>query len=78
MPLMVGGPDMANNRQVLLFSSTVGVSPKPYYTFFFIKIKKNFLPTAGNSSNEARNDYNEPNKIFASYFAGLFEGDGHI
>jgi hypothetical protein len=62
MPLMVGGPDMANNRQVLLFSSTVGVSPKPYYT----------------SSNGARNNYNEPDKIFASYFAGLFEGDGHI
>jgi hypothetical protein len=75
---MVGGPDMANNRQVLLFSSTVGVSPKPYYTFFFI-YKKNFSShREENSSNEARNDYNEPNKIFASYFAGLFEGDGHI
>lgn len=62
MPLMVGGPDMANNRHLLLFSSTAGVSPKPYYT----------------SSNGARCDYNEPYKIFASYFAGLFEGDGHI
>jgi cytochrome c oxidase subunit 1 len=67
MPLMVGGPDMANNSQVLLFSSTsllneVSISPNPYYT----------------SSNGSRQDYNERYKIFASYFAGLFEGDGHI
>jgi hypothetical protein len=62
LPLLVGGPDMAKNRQVLLFSSTVGVAPKPYYT----------------SSNGPRYDYNEPYKIFGSYLAGLFEGDGHI
>ena len=62
MPLMVGGPDMANNRQVLLFSSIVSVAPKPYYP----------------CSNGRRNNYNEPYKTFASYMAGLFEGDGHI
>jgi len=62
MPLMVGGPDMAKNRQVLLFSSTVGVAPKPYYT----------------SSNGPRYDYNELYNNFGSYLAGLFEGDGHI
>ena len=63
MPLMVGGPDMANNRYVLLFSSTLGAcySPQPYYT----------------SSNEPNNYYNE-SKLFGSYLAGLFEGDGHI
>jgi len=64
MPLMVGGPDMANNRQVLLFSSTVDVAPKPNYT--------SYVPSY------ASNDYNEPYKIFGSYLAGLFEGDGHI
>lgn len=53
---------ISNNRQVLLFSSTVGVAPKPYYT----------------SSNGPRYDYNEPYKIFGSYLAGLYEGDGHI
>ena len=64
MPLMVGGPDMANNRQVLLFSSTVDVAPKPNYTSYVASC--------------ASNDYNEPYKIFGSYLAGLFEGDGHI
>src|SRR5689334_8282079 len=62
LPLMVGGPDMAKNRQVLLFSSIFGVAPKSYYT----------------SSTGPRYDYNGPNKIFGSYLAGLFEGDGHI
>lgn len=62
LPLMVGGPDMAKNRQVLLFSSIFGVAPKSYNT----------------SSNGPRYDYNGPNKIFGSYLAGLFEGDGHI
>jgi len=55
---------MANNRQVLLFSYTVGVTPKSNYT--------SYVPS------RASNDYNEPDKIFGSYLAGLFEGDGHI
>jgi hypothetical protein len=64
LPLLVGGPDMANNRQVPLFSYTVDVSPKSNYTRYV--------------SSRASNDYNEPYKIFGSYLAGLFEGDGHI
>jgi hypothetical protein len=61
MPLMVGGPDMAKNRPVFLFSSTFGV-PKSYNT----------------SNNGPCKDCSEPHKIFCSYLAGLFEGDGHI
>ena len=64
LPLLVGGPDMAKHRQVLLFSSTVDVAPKPNYT--------SYVPSC------ASNYYNEPYKIFGSYLAGLFEGDGHI
>jgi len=64
LPLLVGGPDMAKHRQVLLFSSTVGVVSKPNYT--------SYVPSC------ASNDYNKPYKIFGSYLAGLFEGDGHI
>jgi hypothetical protein len=61
---------MANNRQVLPFSSTHGVAPKPNYTSY---VPSSFFKKAGDS-----NDYNKPGKIFGSYLAGLFEGDGHI
>ena len=70
LPLLVGGPDMANYRQVLPFSSTVGLTPKLNYTSY---VPSSFFKKAGDS-----NDYNEPGKIFGSYLAGLFEGDGHI
>ncbi len=61
---------MANYRQVLPFSSTVGLTPKLNYTSY---VPSSFFKKAGDS-----NDYNEPGKIFGSYLAGLFEGDGHI
>ena len=52
LPLLVGGPDMANKKVLLGF--------KKYF------------------SSKLNNNNNDGDKIFKSYLAGLFEGDGHI
>lgn len=71
LPLMVGGPDMANNK-VLLFSCVFGVASLPKPNF----IRENKLNTCYISS--VSNNYHNHNKNLGSYLAGLFEGDGHI
>lgn len=68
MPLMIGGPDMAN-KQVFLFSSFM----------FFVKNSYSILKDRVKlivyfSSMSINNNNNN----FGSYLAGLFEGDGHI
>lgn len=71
LPLMVGGPDMANNK-VLLFSCVFGVASLPKPNF----VKESKLKTC--YINSVSNNYHNHNKNLGSYLAGLFEGDGYI
>lgn len=71
MPLMVGGPDMAN-KKVLLFSCIFGAGRLPEPNFVMeSKLKAWFISSVSNN-------YNNHNENLGSYLAGLFEGDGHI
>ena len=64
LPLLVGGPDMAKQKDRLVkkytYNSKVKFTEKKYYS------------TQYNGNN------NNKESIFNSYIAGLFEGDGHI
>jgi len=68
MPLMIGGPDMAKQRDSLtrkhLHKNFNKIGVRHYSTYS--KILEN---NESNSNN---------NMKFNSYLAGLFEGDGHI
>jgi heme/copper-type cytochrome/quinol oxidase subunit 1 len=75
LPLLVGGPDMANIRRVHLFSSTFGLGPLPLKSSF---LKDKNFKLYYTRCNYLQNYNNYPLKIFGSYLAGLFEGDGHI
>jgi len=88
MPLTIGGADMANNK-LLLFSCVFGVASLSKPNFVRENILKacyisSVFSGVGNPSGFSRqstpksNNYNNYNKNFASYLAGLFEGDGHI
>jgi cytochrome c oxidase subunit 1 len=74
MPLMIGGPDMAKQRDSL--------TRKYLHNKNFNKIEVRHYSTHNKNpeNNEPNFNNNESimNMKFNSYLAGLFEGDGHI
>ena len=74
LPLLVGGPDMAN-KSVLLFSCTFSLIVNSLL-YFFNKIKLRAYYSTSANANVNINHNNIKN--LGSYLAGLFEGDGHI
>jgi hypothetical protein len=74
LPLLVGGPDMAKEKDRLVkqytYNSKVKFTGKNYYSTF---------SNHNNKNNRNKKNVNDNNKIIlSSYIAGLFEGDGHI
>jgi hypothetical protein len=66
LPLLVGGPDMAKQKDHFVRKYTYNTK---------IKLKNNrYYSTYRNCNNSHNNNKN----LFGSYIAGLFEGDGHI
>lgn len=75
LPLLVGGPDMANKGSLSFSYDAV---------FFYFFIKKSFsnftdkLRLNVYFSSCASTGFNNNRKNLGPYLAGLFEGDGHI
>ena len=65
LPLLVGGPDMAKQKDLLVRKHTHNSNTK-------LKGKRYYSTYKGN------NNTNNKKILFNSYLAGLFEGDGHI
>lgn len=77
MPLMIGGPDMAN-KMVLLFSCALSLVD-PFLNLIDKLRKRAYHSSSANANaNANNNNLNSDNNNLASYLAGLFEGDGHI
>jgi Cytochrome C and Quinol oxidase polypeptide I len=70
LPLIVGGPDMAKEKDLFFNKHTFNSKKKNRY------INKNNKNNMNNSINIKNT--NIKNENINSYLAGLFEGDGHI
>src|SRR5258706_11908196 len=75
LPLMVGGPDMANTN-----TKTNYPGSKNYNKCLNLNIKRNIFHTLHNNINTKNTllSYKDKKISLNSYLAGLFEGDGHI
>ncbi len=77
LPLMVGGPDMANAKTN---TKTNYLDSKNYNKCLNLNIKRNIFHTLHNNINTKNIllSYKDKKISLNSYLAGLFEGDGHI
>ena len=71
LPLMVGGPDMAKQKDLLVRTHTHNSNTK-------LKGKRFYSTYKGDNNTNKQGSNNKNKQIFNSYLAGLFEGDGHI
>jgi len=71
MPLMIGGPDMAKQRDSLTRKHL-------HKNFNKIRVRHYSTYSKKLENNEPNSNNNINNMKFNSYLAGLFEGDGHI
>jgi cytochrome c oxidase subunit 1 len=79
LPLLVGGPDMAKQRDIQVrrhtYNSTIKFTEKRYYS---TSNKSNSNNNVSKMKTEMKMEMLENKSIFSSYLTGLFEGDGHI
>jgi heme/copper-type cytochrome/quinol oxidase subunit 1 len=68
LPLIVGGPDMAKEKDLLVNK----------HTFNSHKKKSDINKNNMNNNSINMKNINIKNNNITSYLAGLFEGDGHI
>ena len=79
LPLLVGGPDMAKQRDIQVrrhtYNPTIKFTEERYYS---TSNKSNSNNNVSKMKTEMKMEMLENKSIFSSYLTGLFEGDGHI